>query len=217
MCHLDQCRSDSGHGEHRDKRALREIDAKGIREGLVQNCVSVIPSIAVSTMVTGAPPERSSQRCHPNQPPAARATSTAAALRTRRLQCAPRKNRERKSQDTGESLQGLDDFADAVTSNEGLDLIEVGHGEEGSRLFHSKPIDPENGKQIAGLTAEGNIADAEKYLKAVQAKYPDGTLWKSYWNPKIRDSSQIVLGRRAQAKACFQPRQELEMRFGDSN
>jgi DNA-binding winged helix-turn-helix (wHTH) protein/Flp pilus assembly protein TadD len=74
--------------------------------------------------------------------------------------------------------QGLKDFADALTTNEGLSMIEAGAKEEGSRLFHSKPIDPENGQQIAGLAAEGNIADAEKYLKAVQAKYPDGTLWK---------------------------------------
>jgi len=100
--------------------------------------------------------------------------------------------------------QGLDGFADALTSNEGLDLIEAGDAEEGSRLFHSKPIDPENGQQIAGLAAEGDIADAEKYLKAMQAKYPEGTLWKSYWTPKIRAEEAFAMHRPAEAAALLE-------------
>jgi tetratricopeptide (TPR) repeat protein len=100
--------------------------------------------------------------------------------------------------------QGLDGFADALTTNEGLELIEAGDAEEGSRLFHSKPIDPENGQQIAGLAAEGNIAEAEKYLKAVLAKYPDGTLWKSYWTPKIRAEEALAMHKPAEAAALLE-------------
>jgi DNA-binding winged helix-turn-helix (wHTH) protein/tetratricopeptide (TPR) repeat protein len=100
--------------------------------------------------------------------------------------------------------QGLDDFANALSQNEGLELIEAGDVEEGSRLFHSKPIDPKNGQQIAGLAAEGNIADAEKYLKAVLAKYPDGTLWKSYWTPKIRAEEALAMHKPAEAAALLE-------------
>jgi tetratricopeptide (TPR) repeat protein len=81
--------------------------------------------------------------------------------------------------------QGLSGFADAITKNEGVNLIEAGDREAGIRVFRSVPVDPETGDDLMGLVDIGDFKTAEADLQAVRAKYPQGTVWQHYYGPHI--------------------------------
>jgi len=87
--------------------------------------------------------------------------------------------------------QGLRSQADSYTRSFGIDLIEAGDVDAGTRLLRASPPDPETGTDLLGLADINDTAAATAGLQTMQNLHPQGTLWKFYWGPLIR--AQIAL------------------------
>jgi DNA-binding winged helix-turn-helix (wHTH) protein/tetratricopeptide (TPR) repeat protein len=87
--------------------------------------------------------------------------------------------------------QGLRSQADSYTRSFGIDLIEAGDVDAGTRLLRASPPDPETGTDLLGLAEINDTAAATAGLQTMQNQHPQGTLWKLYWGPLIR--AQIAL------------------------
>jgi tetratricopeptide (TPR) repeat protein len=81
--------------------------------------------------------------------------------------------------------QGLGPSADEIVRAEAQNLIETGDVAEGIRLFRSLPVDPEDEISVVGLARVGDFTAAETDLHAMQAKYPQATLWNDYRAPEV--------------------------------
>jgi DNA-binding winged helix-turn-helix (wHTH) protein/tetratricopeptide (TPR) repeat protein len=81
--------------------------------------------------------------------------------------------------------QGFSGLADAVTKSIGANLIEAGDKEAGIGIFHSVPLDPEDGDDILGLAEAGDLKTAQADLQQMRSKYPQGTLFQKFYEPFI--------------------------------
>ncbi|WP_255462547.1 winged helix-turn-helix domain-containing protein [Granulicella sp. WH15] len=90
--------------------------------------------------------------------------------------------------------QGLGSQADAYTRSMGINLIEAGDIEAGTRMLRASPPDPESGMDLVGLAEINDIAAATAGVRAMEKEHPQGTLWKLYWEPIIH--AQIAMANR---------------------
>jgi eukaryotic-like serine/threonine-protein kinase len=81
--------------------------------------------------------------------------------------------------------QGLGDLANLINRIEGLNLIDNGDRETGTRLFKASAPDFEGGIDLVGLAMVGEPDKAIAGLKTMKAKYPDGTLWNLLYGPRV--------------------------------
>jgi eukaryotic-like serine/threonine-protein kinase len=81
--------------------------------------------------------------------------------------------------------QGLGDLANLIDRIEGLNLIDNGDRETGTRLFKASAPDFEGGIDLVGLAMTGEPDKAMAGLKTMKAKYPDGTLWNLLYGPRV--------------------------------
>jgi DNA-binding winged helix-turn-helix (wHTH) protein/tetratricopeptide (TPR) repeat protein len=88
--------------------------------------------------------------------------------------------------------QGLSGLADAVTKSMGINLIEAGDKEVGTRIFRSVPLDPEDGDDLLGLAEAGDFKTAEAHLREMRSKYPQGTLSQLYFGPFVEASIALA-------------------------
>jgi tetratricopeptide (TPR) repeat protein len=88
--------------------------------------------------------------------------------------------------------QGLSGLADAVTKSMGMNLIEAGDREAGTKVFRSVPLDPEDGDDLVGLAEVGDFKTAEADLQEVRSKYPQGTLSQHYFGPIVEAGSAVA-------------------------
>jgi hypothetical protein len=79
--------------------------------------------------------------------------------------------------------QGVDGAANQYTKATATEMMEAGAASEGMRLFSETPANPEEGLEVLELAFSGNHAAAQSAIRAMQSKYPKGTLWLLYWGP----------------------------------
>jgi tetratricopeptide (TPR) repeat protein len=108
--------------------------------------------------------------------------------------------------------QGLGPSADEIVRAEALNLIEAGDVAEGTRLFRSLPVDPEDDISVVGLARVGDFTAAENDLHAMQAKYPQGTLWNDYRAPEIEAAIAMAAHKPKDASAALERVRPLEGR-----
>jgi DNA-binding winged helix-turn-helix (wHTH) protein/tetratricopeptide (TPR) repeat protein len=82
--------------------------------------------------------------------------------------------------------QGLVEPANGFIRDIGSNLVETGDTEDGVRLLRSIPVDTKDEGSVLGLAWAGDIAAAENAVHAMQAEFPQGTLWNDYRGPEIR-------------------------------
>lgn len=82
--------------------------------------------------------------------------------------------------------RGLAEPADGFLRDTGTNLIESGDVAEGIRILRSAPVDLKDETSVLGLARAGDIAAAENAVRAMQAEFPQGTLWNDYRGPEIQ-------------------------------
>jgi predicted Zn-dependent protease len=63
--------------------------------------------------------------------------------------------------------------------------MQAGDLEEGKKIFKQTPVDSNEGNELIGLVYAGDIPAARAALRAMQSKFPNGTLWNLYWGPLV--------------------------------
>jgi tetratricopeptide (TPR) repeat protein len=81
--------------------------------------------------------------------------------------------------------QVMGDLANLIDRVEGLNFIEGGDREVGTKLFKASAPDFEGGIDVIGLALTGEPDKAIAALKTMKAKYPDGTLWNLVYEPRV--------------------------------
>jgi DNA-binding winged helix-turn-helix (wHTH) protein/tetratricopeptide (TPR) repeat protein len=82
--------------------------------------------------------------------------------------------------------RGLAEPADGFLRDIGNNLIESGDVTDGVRITRSAPVDPKDEISVLGLARAGDFAAAETAVHAMQAEFPQGTLWNDYRGPEIQ-------------------------------
>ena len=102
--------------------------------------------------------------------------------------------------------------ASDFTWTEAVNLIEVGDIAEGTRLFHSIPVDPKDEFAVFGLARVENFAQAESALHAMQTEFPQGTIWNDYRGPEVEALIALSTHRPKDAIALLERVRPLEGR-----
>ncbi len=111
--------------------------------------------------------------------------------------------------------QGLPGAAATINQMEGSNLIEAGDVDAGLRLFRSKPADSEDSASVYGLALAGDFAAAETAVRAMRAKYPEGTLWNLYVTPYVHALHAMAQHKPQEALDALETSRPLEGRdFG---
>ena len=108
--------------------------------------------------------------------------------------------------------QGLADVADSNARIVVIGLIESGQKEAGEKLFHSLPPDPADPWYLLGLAYTGDPQGALAGLKAMQARYPKGTLVNLFWTPYIEAEIALAAHKPKDAVAVLEPTRALDGR-----
>jgi DNA-binding winged helix-turn-helix (wHTH) protein/tetratricopeptide (TPR) repeat protein len=108
--------------------------------------------------------------------------------------------------------QGNPAMADSFLRSQGANLVEAGDLDRGKQLLHSSPIDPEEAQEIIGLVNIGELAPAAADLRAMRAKYPDGTLWNLYWGPRIQAGIALAGHKPSEAIALMESTRQFDRR-----
>jgi tetratricopeptide (TPR) repeat protein len=82
--------------------------------------------------------------------------------------------------------RGLAEPANGFLREIGTNLIESGDVADGVRITGSAPFDPKDEVSVLGLARAGDFTAAETALHAMQAEFPQGTLWNDYRAPEIQ-------------------------------
>ncbi len=107
---------------------------------------------------------------------------------------------------------GLAGVADDLIRSEAVNLIEVGDVAEGIQLFRSVPVDPRNDISVVGLAAVGDFASAESSLRAMQAEFPQGTIWNDYRGPQVQAMIALAKHKPTDALAALERVRPLDGR-----
>ena len=114
--------------------------------------------------------------------------------------------------------QGESPTADYDRIAEGGNLMEMGDYEEGKRMFRSAPFDTQEKSGlkgeagVVGMVQAGDIAVAENKVHAMQAEFPQGTLWNDYVGPEVEARADLALKRPNDAVAVLERARPLEGR-----
>ena len=81
---------------------------------------------------------------------------------------------------------GLTGPADDFIRDNGINLIEAGDVADGTRLLRSIASDPKGDTGVLALARAGDFAAAEDAIHAMQAEFPQGTLWNDYRGPEVQ-------------------------------
>jgi DNA-binding winged helix-turn-helix (wHTH) protein/tetratricopeptide (TPR) repeat protein len=108
--------------------------------------------------------------------------------------------------------QGSDDRANALLWSEGANLIEAGDVADGTRLIHSVPPDPRDEDSVVGLARVGDFTAAEAAIHAMQAEFPQGTIWNDYRGPEIEALAAMAVHKPYDAIAALEKTKPLDGR-----
>jgi DNA-binding winged helix-turn-helix (wHTH) protein/tetratricopeptide (TPR) repeat protein len=106
--------------------------------------------------------------------------------------------------------QGLGSEADAYTRSIGVDLIEAGEVDAGTRMLRIGAVDPESGTDLVGLAEINDVAAASAGLSAMEKEHPQGTLWKLYWEPVIHAQIALDNGNPKDGVVLLEPTHQLD-------
>jgi tetratricopeptide (TPR) repeat protein len=108
--------------------------------------------------------------------------------------------------------QGDSDRANALIWNEGGNLIEEGDVADGTRLIRSIPPDAKDEDSIVGLARVGDFAAAIAAIRAMQAEYPQGTIWNDYRAPEVEALAALAAHKPRDAIAALERARPLDAR-----
>jgi eukaryotic-like serine/threonine-protein kinase len=106
--------------------------------------------------------------------------------------------------------QGLSGPDDERTKFQAVDLMQIGDLEAGKKIFQQSPVDIEDGQEVLGLVYADNIAAAQAGIRANQIKYPQATMWKLFWGPRINAAIAMAHHRPAEAAALLETTRPLD-------
>jgi tetratricopeptide (TPR) repeat protein len=107
---------------------------------------------------------------------------------------------------------GQADLANDLVRETSTDLLEGGDTAEGTRLFRSVPIDPQNQYSVEGLADVGDFASAETDLHAMQTKQPLATVLNDYRAPEVLAIIALATHRPKDAIAALERTRPLDGR-----
>lgn len=107
---------------------------------------------------------------------------------------------------------GLAGVANDLVRAEAINLVEAGDVTEGSRLFRSVPVDPKDDISVLGLARVGDFASAESSLHAMQAEFPQGTIWNDYRGPEVEAIIALATHKPKDAIAALERTRPLDGR-----
>jgi DNA-binding winged helix-turn-helix (wHTH) protein/tetratricopeptide (TPR) repeat protein len=107
---------------------------------------------------------------------------------------------------------GQADLANDLVRETSTDLLEGGDTAEGTRLFRSVPIDPQNQYSVEGLADVGDFASAETDLHAMQTKLPLATVLNDYRAPEVLAIIALATHRPKDAIAALERTRPLDGR-----
>jgi DNA-binding winged helix-turn-helix (wHTH) protein/tetratricopeptide (TPR) repeat protein len=108
--------------------------------------------------------------------------------------------------------QDMSDRADGLLWNEGANLVEGGDVADGVRVIRTVPPDPKDEDGIVGLARLGDFAAAEAAVKAMQAEFPEGTIWNDYRAPEVEAIAALAQNRPRDAIAALERTRPLDGR-----
>ncbi|QHN03512.1 tetratricopeptide repeat protein [Granulicella sp. WH15] len=108
--------------------------------------------------------------------------------------------------------QGVEGAADQYTKATAVEMMEAGDGSEAKSLFSRTPADLEEGEEVLGLAYSGNISAAQSAIRAMQTKYPKGTLWHLYWGPLTQAVIALRENKAKEAAAVLETARPVENR-----
>jgi DNA-binding winged helix-turn-helix (wHTH) protein/tetratricopeptide (TPR) repeat protein len=108
--------------------------------------------------------------------------------------------------------QDMSDRADGLLWNEGANLVEGGDVADGMRAIRTVPPDPKDEDGIVGLARLGDYAAAEAAVKAMQAEFPEGTIWNDYRAPEVEAIAALAQKRPRDAIAALERTRPLDGR-----
>ncbi len=82
--------------------------------------------------------------------------------------------------------RGLAEPANGFLRDIGANLIESGDVAEGIRILRSAPVDPKDATSVVGLARAGDATAAASAVHAMQAEFPQGTLWNGCQGPEVQ-------------------------------
>jgi eukaryotic-like serine/threonine-protein kinase len=107
---------------------------------------------------------------------------------------------------------GLGGVANDLVRAEAINLVEAGDVTEGSRLFRSVAADPKDDISVLGLARVGDYASAESSLHAMQAEFPQGTIWNDYRGPEVQAIIALAMHKPKDALAALERARPLDGR-----
>ena len=107
---------------------------------------------------------------------------------------------------------GLGGVANDLVRAEAINLVEAGDVTEGSRLFRSVAADPKDDISVLGLARVGDYASAESSLHAMQAEFPQGTIWNDYRGPEVQAIIALAMHKPIDALAALERARPLDGR-----
>jgi DNA-binding winged helix-turn-helix (wHTH) protein/tetratricopeptide (TPR) repeat protein len=108
--------------------------------------------------------------------------------------------------------QGETDRANSLIWAEGSSFIEAGDAADGTRMIRSIPADPKDEDCVVGLAYAGDFAAAEAALHAMQAEFPEGTVWNDYRAPEVESLAAMAAHKPREAIAALERARPLDGR-----
>jgi DNA-binding winged helix-turn-helix (wHTH) protein/tetratricopeptide (TPR) repeat protein len=108
--------------------------------------------------------------------------------------------------------QGLAGVANDLVRVEGINLVEAGDVTEGSRLFRSVPVNPNDDIGVLGLARVGDFALAVSSLHKMQTAFPQGTIWNDYRGPEVEAIIALAMHKPKDAVAALERVRPLDGR-----
>jgi tetratricopeptide (TPR) repeat protein len=105
--------------------------------------------------------------------------------------------------------QGLSGPDDEQSKFGAVDLMQIGDREAGKAIFQQSPVDIEDGQEVLGLVYTGDVSAALAGVRTNQAKYPQATMWKLFWTPRINAAIAMAEHRPADAAAQLEATRPL--------
>jgi eukaryotic-like serine/threonine-protein kinase len=114
--------------------------------------------------------------------------------------------------DTIMRQRGLTGPADDFIRDTGINLVEAGEVAGGNQLIRSVPADPKGDTGVLALARGGDFAAAENAVHAMQAEFPQGTLWNDYRGPQVQAIIALATHKPKEAISALERARPLEGR-----
>jgi DNA-binding winged helix-turn-helix (wHTH) protein/tetratricopeptide (TPR) repeat protein len=108
--------------------------------------------------------------------------------------------------------QGVEAAGDQYTKSVAVEMMEAGDESGGKSLFLQSPANLDEGEEVLGLAFSGDLSAAQSAIRAMQTKYPKGTLWHLYWGPLTQAVVALREDKAKEAAAVLETARPVESR-----